>query len=239
MIIIRETKSEQLLKDLRKITLEEFKLFKGTNFGLIESKNNNDDPIVIVGYDDQNWIQLLYDVFKDGWYIVNGLDIYYDYRKYSSSKSKYQKISVDQVISSIINYMRKEHSKKPTFLDDGLELEEKCYQWLMKELAKLNNKYKNKSKTKNFSKGFIYEDGTDEYGRNYKTKIEIHHGLEGKSFEKRLGRVYEYRDLVDKNSGKINWNDPGVKHASENMNREILHKYHMWDKGVFEPGERN
>lgn len=141
MIIIRETKSEKLLKDLREITLEEFKLFKGTNFGLIESKNNNDSPIVIVGYDDQNWIQLLYDIFKDEWYIVKGLDINYDYRKYSSSKSKYQKISIDQVIPSVINAMKKEHNTR-TFLDDGLELEEKCYLWLIEQLNKLSKKYK-------------------------------------------------------------------------------------------------
>ena len=41
MIVLRKTKSESLLEDLRKISLEQFKLFKGTNFGLVESKNNN------------------------------------------------------------------------------------------------------------------------------------------------------------------------------------------------------
>jgi hypothetical protein len=136
MIIIRETKSESLLKDLRKLTVDQFKLFKGTNFGLFEGKNNADEPIVIVGYDDQNWIQLLYDVFDEVWYIVKG-DI-----NWGRVKSNYKEIEMSQVIPSILNAMKKEHDIKPTFLDEGLQLEEKCYLWLIKQLNKLSKKYK-------------------------------------------------------------------------------------------------
>lgn len=141
MIVLRKTKSESLLEDLRKISLEQFKLFKGTNFGLVESKNNNDAPIVMVGYDDQNWIQLLYDIFKEEWYIVEGLDIYYDYRNHNIAKSNYKKININQVIPSIIKAMRKEHDEY-SFEDGGLELEEKCYTWLIKQLNNLSKKYK-------------------------------------------------------------------------------------------------